>query len=67
MTLTDQANGTVTADAVKLVRNNTGETDTEKQDYRYLYDPNGNLTTITDAPPERGWTPTRSLTPNSTR
>jgi RHS repeat-associated protein len=51
ITLTDQATGTVVADAVKLVRDNTGETDTEKHDYTYRYDPNGNLTTITDASP----------------
>jgi RHS repeat-associated protein len=51
VTLSDQAGGTVVADAVKLVRNNTGETDTEKHDYTYAYDPNGNLTTLTDASP----------------
>jgi len=51
VTLSDQAGGTVVADAVKLVRNNTGETDTEKHDYTYRYDPNGNLTTISDASP----------------
>ena len=49
VSLSDQAGGTVVADAVKLVRNNAGETDTEKHDYSYGYDPNGNLTTITDA------------------
>jgi RHS repeat-associated protein len=49
VTLSDDASGTVVADAVKLVRNNSGETDAEKHDYRYAYDPNSNLTTITDA------------------
>ncbi|MEQ4207913.1 DNRLRE domain-containing protein [Actinopolymorpha sp. B9G3] len=39
--------GTVTADAVKLVRTAT-ETDNEKVDFGYLYDPNGNLKTIDD-------------------
>ncbi|MFC0032530.1 DNRLRE domain-containing protein [Micromonospora chaiyaphumensis] len=51
VSLSDQATGTVVADAVKLVRDNTGEADNEKHDYRYRYDPNGNLKTITDASP----------------
>lgn len=51
VSLSDEATGTVVADAVKLVRDNTGEADNEKQDYTYTYDPNGNLTTITDASP----------------
>ncbi|OKI58008.1 hypothetical protein A6A27_07155 [Micromonospora sp. CB01531] len=51
VTLSDQATGTVVADAVKLVRDNTGEADNEKHDYSYRYDPNGNLKTITDASP----------------
>ncbi|SCL69514.1 DNRLRE domain-containing protein [Micromonospora peucetia] len=51
VSLSDQAGGTVVADAVKLVRNNTGEADNEKVDYAYRYDPNGNLQTITDASP----------------
>jgi RHS repeat-associated protein len=49
--LTDQANGTVVADAVKLVRDNTGETDNEAKSFQYGYDANGNLTTITDSSP----------------
>ena len=36
---------------MKLVRDNSGEADNEKHDYAYRYDPNGNLTTITDASP----------------
>jgi len=51
VTLSDQAGGTVVADAVKLVRNNSGDTDTEQHDYAYTYDPNGNLTTIADSSP----------------
>ncbi|MEV6816248.1 RHS repeat-associated core domain-containing protein, partial [Micromonospora sp. NPDC051296] len=51
VTLTDQAGGTVVADAVKLVRDNSGETDNEEVDYRYDYDPNGNQTTIEDLSP----------------
>jgi RHS repeat-associated protein len=47
--VTDQANGTVVADAVKLVRNNTGEVDSEAKSFQYGYDPNGNLTSISDA------------------
>ncbi|MCO5974143.1 golvesin C-terminal-like domain-containing protein [Actinoallomurus soli] len=51
VTLSDAANGTVLADAVKLVRDNSGDTDNEKTDFAYGYDPNGNLTDITDNSP----------------
>jgi RHS repeat-associated protein len=51
VTLTDNANGTVLADAVKLVRDNSGDVDNEKTDFAYAYDPNGNLTDITDNSP----------------
>jgi RHS repeat-associated protein len=51
VTLSDAANGTVVADAVKLVRDNSGDTDNEKTDFSYAYDPNGNLTDITDNSP----------------
>ncbi|MFI0409215.1 DNRLRE domain-containing protein [Actinomadura sp. 3N508] len=53
ITLSDQATAgtTVLADAVKLVRDNTGDTDTEKTEFTYAYDPNGNLTDITDGSP----------------
>jgi RHS repeat-associated protein len=40
--------GTVLADAVKLVRDTTGQTDAEAKDFTYAYDPNGNLIEITD-------------------
>src|SRR6266508_1736558 len=48
VSLSDQASGTVVADAVKLVRNNSGDVDTEAKDYTYGYDANDNLTTIAD-------------------
>jgi RHS repeat-associated protein len=51
VSLSDQAGGTVVADAVKLVRSNAGEADDERHDYSYKYDPNSNLTTIADASP----------------
>jgi RHS repeat-associated protein len=51
VSISDQATGTVVADAIKLVRDNTGDTDTEKHDYSYFYDPNENLTSISDASP----------------
>ncbi|MEH1057232.1 DNRLRE domain-containing protein [Micromonospora sp. CPCC 206171] len=50
VSLSDQATGTVVADAVKLVRDNSTDVDNEKQHYTYRYDPNGNLETITDNP-----------------
>jgi RHS repeat-associated protein len=48
VSLSDEATGTVVADAVKLVRDNSGETDTERYDYTYAYDANGNQTSIID-------------------
>ncbi|GGS54642.1 DNRLRE domain-containing protein [Actinokineospora fastidiosa] len=49
--LTDNANGTVYADAVKLVRDNTGEADTEAKTFTHAYDANANLITLTDTSP----------------
>ncbi|NGO78156.1 DNRLRE domain-containing protein [Streptomyces sp. YC504] len=51
VTLTDQANGTVVADAVKLVRSTSGDTDTEKKDFTYKYDANGNKVEVLDRSP----------------
>ncbi|MFC5833981.1 DNRLRE domain-containing protein [Nonomuraea insulae] len=51
ITLTDAANGTVAADAVKLVRDTGGSSDTEKKDFAYTYDANANLTRIDDNSP----------------
>ncbi|BBH66146.1 hypothetical protein ACTI_28310 [Actinoplanes sp. OR16] len=51
LTLSGKAGGTVVADAVKLVRNNSADTDDEKHDYGYEYDVNGNLITISDRSP----------------
>ena len=48
VTLTDQAGGTVVADAVKLVRDNVADTDTEKKTFGYAYDPDGNLASLSD-------------------
>jgi RHS repeat-associated protein len=50
ITLSSQANGTVAADAVRLVRIRaaTGEADLEEKTYTYTYDPNANLTKIVD-------------------
>ncbi|WP_229693947.1 DNRLRE domain-containing protein [Lentzea pudingi] len=51
ITLTDQANGTVLADAVKLVRNNSSDPDDEDKTFTHGYDANGNLTSLTDSSP----------------
>lgn len=48
ITLSGKADGTVVADAVKLVRDNSDSTDEETKDFGYAYDPNGNLVGITD-------------------
>ncbi|MEV0594882.1 DNRLRE domain-containing protein [Nonomuraea cavernae] len=53
VSLTQSATGVVVADAVKLVRNHSGDTDNERKDFGYAYDPNGNLTSITDTSPGR--------------
>jgi RHS repeat-associated protein len=42
------AAGVVVADAVKVVRDNSADTDTEQKTFTYGYDVNGNLTEITD-------------------
>lgn len=51
VSLTDNANGSVIADAVKLVRDASGQSDTEKKDFAYTYDPNANLTLLEDHTP----------------
>ncbi|MGP3950163.1 golvesin C-terminal-like domain-containing protein [Streptomyces sp. 7N604] len=51
VTLTDAADGTVVADAVRLVRDNSGDTDREAKDFTYHYDANGNQTEVTDRSP----------------
>ncbi|MBB5803447.1 RHS repeat-associated protein [Saccharothrix ecbatanensis] len=51
ISVSDAANGMVLADAVKLVRDNTGEVDHERKTFSHSYDANGNLLTLTDASP----------------
>ncbi|WP_116641141.1 DNRLRE domain-containing protein, partial [Streptomyces scopuliridis] len=46
--LDQSSSGVVVADAVKLVRDTSGDTDTEKHTFTYAYDANGNLTSIDD-------------------
>lgn len=46
-----ESNGTVTADAVKLVRDTSGETDTENKTFTMFYDPNDNMTRMADSSP----------------
>lgn len=49
ITLSDKANGTVVADAVKLVRDNSAEIDNEQKVFDYRYDANDNLVRLTDS------------------
>ncbi|MEW2626097.1 DNRLRE domain-containing protein [Streptomyces sp. NPDC048106] len=51
LSLAQNNGGTVVADAVKLVRNNSTDSDNEKHAFTYNYDPNGNLTQIADSSP----------------
>jgi RHS repeat-associated protein len=53
VSLAQSAVGVVVADSIKLVRDNTGETDNESAGFSYLYDADGNLTSITDNSPHR--------------
>ncbi|MGW1007654.1 golvesin C-terminal-like domain-containing protein [Streptomyces sp. NPDC002520] len=46
--LFQNSGGTVVADGVKLVRDNSADTDNEKRTFAYTYDANGNLTKIDD-------------------
>ncbi|MER6750266.1 DNRLRE domain-containing protein [Streptomyces fungicidicus] len=46
--LFQSSGGAVVADGVKLVRDNSGDADTEKHTFTYAYDVNGNLTSIDD-------------------
>ncbi|MFG2315253.1 golvesin C-terminal-like domain-containing protein [Streptomyces tendae] len=47
--LFQNSGGTVVADGVKLVRDNSADTDDEKKTFTYTYDANGNLTGIDDS------------------
>src|SRR5258708_27675952 len=47
ITLTENTGGTVEADAVKAVRDNSADTNTAHHDFGYSYDPNWNSTSIT--------------------
>ena len=51
VTLAQNAGGSVTADAVKIVRNNSGDTQPSPNSFAYTYDPNGNLTDVADSSP----------------
>ncbi|WP_406259923.1 DNRLRE domain-containing protein [Actinacidiphila glaucinigra] len=49
--LFQNSGGAVVADGVKLVRDNSADTDNEKHTFAYAYDVNGNLTSINDTSP----------------
>ncbi|MEV5341505.1 DNRLRE domain-containing protein [Streptomyces sp. NPDC052676] len=49
LALFENGAGKVVADGVKLVRDNSADTDTEKHTFTYAYDANGNLTSIDDS------------------
>ncbi|MGP3637040.1 golvesin C-terminal-like domain-containing protein [Streptomyces sp. 24-1644] len=51
VSLAQNAGGTVVADAVKLVRDNSGDTQLPPQSFGYSYDVNGNMTDLTDGSP----------------
>jgi RHS repeat-associated protein len=47
--LSQNSGGTVSADAVKVVRDNSGDTNTATETYSYGYDANGQTTSISDS------------------
>ncbi|NYT95324.1 DNRLRE domain-containing protein, partial [Salinispora sp. H7-4] len=51
VTLTDEASGKVLADAVKLVRDNSGDVDDEHKEFTYRYNPNGLMVEVKDLSP----------------
>ena len=48
ITLSANAGGSVTADAVRLVRDNSGDVDTEEKKFEYVYDANDNQVSVKD-------------------
>ncbi|MFD6176168.1 MULTISPECIES: golvesin C-terminal-like domain-containing protein [unclassified Isoptericola] len=54
LSLVPSATGVVVADAVKLVRDNSADADTERKTFTYGYDLNGNLETIDDTSKDAG-------------
>jgi RHS repeat-associated protein len=51
ITLAQNANGAVAADAVKLVRDNSGDTQPKPLNFGYAYDADGNMTDLADNSP----------------
>ncbi|TVT26499.1 hypothetical protein FNH05_31355 [Amycolatopsis rhizosphaerae] len=51
ITLAQNGGGAVTADAIKVVRDNSGDTQPKPLSYSYSYDANGNLVDIADTSP----------------
>lgn len=51
ITLSANADATVAADAVKLVREHDGDTSKQRKTFTQTYDPDDNLLTVTDATP----------------
>ena len=51
VSLAENSGGAVTADAIKVVRNNSGDTQPSPNSFGYTYDANGNQTGITDSSP----------------
>ena len=51
VTLAENTGGIVVADAVRVIRDTTGVTNTAHHDFGYTYDPNANLTGIADSSP----------------
>ena len=51
LSLAGNTSGTVVADAVEIVRDNSGDTNTATHAYTYIYDADGNQTGISDSSP----------------
>ncbi|WP_075018058.1 DNRLRE domain-containing protein [Actinacidiphila rubida] len=51
VSLAQSSGGTVTADAIKVVRDNSGDTQPQPLSFTYAYDPNGSLSDLADTSP----------------
>lgn len=51
VSLAQNSGGAVTADAIKIVRNNSGDTQPNPTSFSYTYDANGNVTDLADNSP----------------
>jgi YD repeat-containing protein len=62
VSLAENSGGTVVADAVEIVRDNSGDTNTANHNYAYAYDADGNQIGITDSSDQGNNNPATTVT-----